>query len=79
MRLFLITVALFLGACQAEIKSEEKDLSYSFTENNCPTGKVTYSDTTDYCNALKDDARNNYCARQSRYEKFKNECPGQQW
>jgi hypothetical protein len=49
-------------------------LSYEFTENNCPTGKQTFSDMSGYCAGLKDDARNNGCAGYTRQKEYEAKC-----
>ena len=78
-------MAAFISACNAKRSQESdvdrtretRDLSYSFEENGCATGKVTYSDDSDYCAALKDDSRNNNCARRLRATMFETKkCPG---
>ncbi len=80
-RLAFVIVNLFavlaLGACA---KSEDKkSYSYQLTENGCATPTISTSSQDEQCAALKDDERNNRCARGLRYEKFKAECPGHQW
>jgi hypothetical protein len=88
-QLLLALVVVISAGCSIETpfgsteigdgKQETKDLSYEFEENGCNTGRVKYKDSQDYCNALKDNARNNYCAGSMRYDEFKRACPGQNW
>jgi len=80
MKLLLsLLVLLSLTACQVDVKEENDDRKYSFSENGCETGEVKYGSDQEYCDALKDDARNKFCARSIRYERFKQDCPGQSW
>jgi hypothetical protein len=80
--------SLCLSACSAEIGGKKildtgggkkEELSYSYEYNGCQTGTQTFSSQEDLCNGLKDDSRNKHCARNLRYERFKNECPGMSW
>jgi len=67
-------------ACQVGEKKESvaKDLTYSFQDNGCATGKVRYVDDADFCKALQDDARNNNCALDLRRRAFRAKpCPGE--
>jgi hypothetical protein len=69
-------LVLVMG-CQISKKSEKNDRSYSFSENGCNTGSVSYRDQADLCDALKDPGRNRDCAERMRLHRFKTEkCPG---
>ncbi len=82
MKILLIAApVLFLSACGIlssddgpSAKSEAWE--YEYSENGCSTGKVTGSTKTQQCEALKDDARNNYCAKATREDIYKNLCGG---
>lgn len=72
-----LAIGLFvLQLVGCSTKKETAQLSYQFEANGCPTGKHTFSDQASYCQALKDDAVNNYCARSLRREDFKARCSG---
>jgi len=77
--LVLVFISFFFTACDKQIKEEKKDLTYSLSENGCETGAVKYNDESDYCQALKDDSRNKFCARSMRYDMFKKSCSNQSW
>lgn len=69
----LVVLAFFtLSACS----KEDNSISYELTEDNCATGKQTFSDKGAMCEALKDSARNNFCAYSLRKQKFAAECSG---
>lgn len=84
-------LAIFLSACDGTSLSvgvggkdvvkvgNDENSNYSYTENNCPTGTISYHSRDELCNALKDDARNNHCAQGMRYERFKQDCSGYSW
>ena len=74
MKILLITgvPVLFLTAC-GFLSSDDKSpitkseaWEYEYSENGCSTGKITGSTKVQQCEALKDDARNNYCAKSTR-------------
>ena len=71
---------LFLTACGI-LSSDEDGPSakseaweYEYSENGCSTGKVTGSTKAQQCEALKDDARNKFCAKSTRETVFKEIC-----
>lgn len=67
------------GSVNSGNNGESQTYSYSFEYNGCKTGVKEFSNMTDYCNTLKDDAANNNCARNMRYDEFKQKCAGQSW
>lgn len=88
MKSMLFAMAFVLSACSAEVAGHKvidtggqskEDYSYEYTENGCPTQKQTFKSRNDYCNGLKDDQRNHYCARGLRYEAFKANCSEMSW
>ncbi len=54
--------------------TQSVSLSYDMTFNGCPTGKQTFSDKASYCAGLKDDGRNNHCAKGLREEVYAENC-----
>lgn len=65
------------GSANASSHQESKSYSYEFEVNGCNTGKHTVGTVAEYCNALKDDERNRYCAHVLREEAFyAMECSG---
>lgn len=58
---------------------KESSFTYELSENSCSTGEKTFSSNEAMCNALKDDALNNFCAQNLRYQKFQSDCPGKTW
>jgi hypothetical protein len=80
MKILLAFPVLFFTACG--ILSSDDDgpsakseaWEYEFSENGCSTGKVTGSTTAQQCEALKDDALNNYCAKSTRETVFREIC-----
>ncbi len=91
MKLILIIFSLFFSACGVSLvvagtklvdtTEENKAESYSYCHdfNGCKTGEKKFSSKDVFCAGLRDDAANNYCARELRYEQFKQECPGKTW
>ncbi len=91
MKIILIAMSLFLAACgftldagghkiiDTQDQNKTESYKYSFESNGCKTGEKAFSSKDAYCNGLKDDASNNYCARDIRYDQFKAECPGKNW
>lgn len=84
----LVAAALSLSACSLDIGGhkiggdnsvEQKSLAYEFSYNNCNTGRHEFPSQEAYCNGLKDDALNKYCAISLRYDDFKAKCPGMNW
>jgi len=67
---------VFATACS--VNSESNELKYRFSEklfgSECTTGEQSFNNKTDYCAALKDPARNNYCAETARRETYLQEC-----
>lgn len=75
--LSLLTVGFV--ACQAKRSTEQDDsttLTYRLSQNNCDTGKKTFTSLESYCSALTNDAANNYCAAEMRAELFEKNCRG---
>lgn len=74
---------IFMNGCSgsplADSLKKESSFSYELSENGCSTGEKTFSTNDAMCNALKDDALNNYCAQNLRYQKFLSDCPGKNW
>jgi hypothetical protein len=78
--LFASVTLLFLSACG--ILSSDSDgpsvtnenWEYEYSENGCSTGKITGTTKIQQCEALKDDQRNNYCAKSTRETVFKELC-----
>jgi hypothetical protein len=75
--MMILSLALALGACN--VKKEDKNLSYELSENGCETKRHEFSSQQEYCDGLKNDALNNYCASNLRYNEFKQNCAGQSW
>jgi hypothetical protein len=74
----ILLCAGFWG-CGINFKNEKKteSLTYRFQENGCDTGTVNYANDEDYCEALKNDSRNNFCASGMRYQAFRaKKCAG---
>lgn len=75
---YILSTLLFFFSCKG-IDNKSSSFSYTLTENNCTTGEKTFSTNEAMCNALRDDALNQYCAQSLRFQKFQNECPGMTW
>jgi hypothetical protein len=75
----LLATCLIIACQKTEDQTSKQSLSYDLTQNGCATGAHNFSARDAYCNALKNDSLNNYCANMLRYELFKTECPGQTW
>lgn len=84
----VLAAALALSACSLEVAGHKvldggdnktTALSYDFTENGCATGKHEFSSQDDYCNGLKNDSLNKYCAINLRYNAFKQTCGDRSW
>lgn len=52
---------------------------YQYETNGCSTGPQRYRSREAYCEALRNDAVNNYCSSQERYEAFRARCYGRSW
>ncbi len=81
---FALTLGAFLfvgcrGSSLTDGLKKQSSFSYELSENGCSTGQKTFSSNDAMCNALKDDALNNYCAQNLRYQKFQSDCPGKIW
>lgn len=88
--LLVLAAALSLSACGVEIaghkifgggddKVESQSLAYEFSYNNCATGRHEFPSQQAYCDGLKNDSLNNFCAINLRYDDFKAKCAGQSW
>jgi hypothetical protein len=87
--LLIFPCLLFLSACNISAEAggakasadigQASTFSYDYTENGCPTGKKDFSSMDALCEGLRDEAKNNNCARNLRYERFKQDCPGKTW
>jgi hypothetical protein len=84
---FLVVLALSLGvsACGDHgitVGSSSNDLSYSIEENGCAYSSPTYSNYSDYCNALengnlnRDPKTGEECAQNTRQSLFASNCSG---
>ncbi len=74
-----VLASISLGACgssssDTNTSTLSQTLSYDMTVNGCATGKQTFSDKAGYCAGLKDDARNNFCAKGLREEVYAENC-----
>ena len=86
-KLVILTLMFLASSCSKETLSKltngnnnnAQTLSYTLTENGCSTGEQYFSTQDDMCDGLKNDSLNNYCARNLRYQKFQNDCPGHSW
>lgn len=80
MKLFafaMIAVGLLAGcAGSSSTSNDNKSYAYEYEVNGCKTGRHEFGSKNDYCNGLKDDERNNYCAWSFRKEAFEESCPG---
>jgi hypothetical protein len=81
MKILLAAVpVIFLTACG--LLSSEGDgpiatseaWEYEYSENGCSTGKISGSTKAEQCETLKDDAKNNYCAKSTRETVIKEIC-----
>ena len=89
--MILLSLLLGLSGCDVSVKAGDRELvntggqnkkesfEYDFTQNNCPTGKKSFSSRDAMCDALKNDDANNFCARELRYEYFKTNCQDKSW
>jgi hypothetical protein len=84
----VLAAALVLSACSLEVaghkvlgggENKSQNFSYELEQNGCKTGRHEFSSQDDYCNGLKNDALNNYCAINLRYEEFKAKCADKSW
>ena len=80
MKIILLIFSLFLAAC-GDMKNQNKSESYkySYESNGCKTGEKTFSSKDAYCDGLKNDESNNFCAKDVRYDQFQAECSGKNW
>lgn len=79
----LLGAFVFMNGCSGSSLTDglkkQSSFSYELSENGCSTGEKNFSTNDAMCNALKDDALNNYCAQNLRYQKFLSDCPGKTW
>lgn len=75
-RLLFFSASLFITACSVDVgdSTEEKKLTYSYTQSGCETGQHSFSSLTDMCLGLANDQLNNNCASRIRCERFQNDC-----
>lgn len=52
---------------------------YNYQDAHCTTGPQQYPTLAHYCEGLRNERRNNRCAIQSRYNDFRQYCPGRRW
>ncbi len=69
-------VATMLSACNQSVSASSQDISYDLTQNQCPTGKHSFSNNGDLCAALQDNSLNHNCALDLRQQRFETDCPG---
>lgn len=69
---------LDLGSNGKNEKSESSSSSYryEFESNRCKTGKHTFDNLSDYCNALKSRSLNMGCAYKLREAEYNRQCSG---
>lgn len=86
--IFILSLMCLLGACSVDVGGNKvidtgggksSDHSYELIENGCNTGKHSFSSQEAYCDGLKNDAANKYCAHNLRYSTFRQNCPGRSW
>ena len=65
---FLPLAASFVGGCSFDSDDESKSetFKYQFNDNGCDTGAQSFNDKDAYCAALKNEALNKGCAKESR-------------
>jgi hypothetical protein len=72
-----LTAAALLTGCEDvdlnPIKTTETK-SYEISGGGCTTGKQEYKNNAEYCAILIDDARNNFCAAETRYREYLKSC-----
>ena len=73
----ILSTVFLLAACSK--KEETQKISYDYTENSCPTGRHEFESQEALCDGLKNDSLNNNCARNLRYQEFKQKCPAGTW
>ncbi len=78
--LTLSLAASCVTACNVDLKSEDKssNFAYDFDQNGCKTGRHEFGTMAEYCNALKNDPLNNYCAYSFRKADYEANC-GTDW
>lgn len=88
MKVVILLLALcFLSACSVSVAGKNlvdttpstTDLSYEYESNGCKTDKHNFSSHDDFCDGLKNDSLNHYCATDLRYDSFKRQCPEKSW
>lgn len=81
--LIVFGILSVLAACthgSSSANNNSAQESYEFSENGCPTGKHEFTGPDhanvrqQLCNALLDDALNNYCAAETRHRYFESNC-----
>lgn len=61
------------------VASDRLPYWYNYQDVNCTTGPQRYPTLAHYCEGLRNERRNNRCAIQSRYNDFRQYCPGHRW
>lgn len=69
---------LLLNGCNIELEKKKKKESYTFTENGCTTGTLTFNNHGELCAGLKNDVLNSHCAWSSRKAHYEKHC-GSDW
>lgn len=78
MRILLIVGLLTLVSCgKPEVEyvvkpASQENYTYELKEKHCSTGVQSFETMVDTCDALKNDKKNNYCAKSEREELFIN-------
>lgn len=61
------------------INDRQNRYDYNLQGQRCETGYQKFRNLRELCRGLRDDAKNRYCARKTRYEYFKEYCRGMEW
>ncbi len=80
MKIILVIFSFFLAACEdPKDLNKSENYKYSYESNGCKAGEKSFSSKEDYCDGLKNNESNNFCAKGLRYDKFQAESPGKNW
>lgn len=58
---------------------QPQQYGYHYNDARCTTGPQRFPSVRAYCEGLRNERRNNYCAAEARYNDFRQYCVGHRW
>ncbi len=80
--ILILSTGLLFACAKDSHHDDNSDNPYGYEwggASGCTTGRHQPHIKESFCEEIRDDSRNNFCAADLRYQSFQQNCPGQAW